>query len=478
MIIVSSARTSVPSDTRAEMFAHLEPLFARIADRATPTLVAATVAVPAVDAVDLYAAATPHASIWMQPDRGSSLVGVGAAWSTTSSGRGRFGQVSRDWHDLLEGARIDATPVPRGTGPLLLGGFAFLDDPDPSTAWPAFDAASLVLPALLLSRTPEGAWLTLSLVAEPESSPRADADRLLDTWESLVTDASVARHQHPHEVLRVARQQPEAPQWRDSVARLAGAVGRGRLDKAVLSRRVALTGTGPIDVAAALSRLGESAPESTLFAVTRGSATFMGATPERLVSLEGRVLRTMAMAGSTRRVSDPTADDELAARLVGSDKEREEHAVVVRMVRDALTPLVEDLLVPARPEVERFRHVQHLVTPISGRLRGDVDADVLALVARLHPTPAVGGAPRDLALELIAEEEPDDRGWYCGPLGWIDRHGDGEFVVALRSGLISGSEATIFAGCGIMADSDPEREWEESATKLLALGSALGRIEP
>jgi isochorismate synthase len=202
----------------------------------------------------------------------------------------------------------------------------------------------------------------------------------------------------------------------------------------------------------------------------------MGASPERLAALRGRDLDTMAMAGSARRATDRATDDELAARLLASDKEREEHAVVVTMLRDALSPLVEAMRMPSQPTVERFRHVQHLVTPITGRLRED--ADILALVERLHPTPAVAGTPRDLALELIADEEPGDRGWYAGPLGWIDRHGDGEFIVALRSGLVEGDTATLFAGCGIMADSDPEREWDESSSKLMALGSALGHIEP
>jgi isochorismate synthase len=225
-----------------------------------------------------------------------------------------------------------------------------------------------------------------------------------------------------------------------------------------------------------LRRLQDSAPESTLFAVSRGPRTFLGATPERLVSLRGRELHTVAMAGSTRRAPDATTDDTLAADLMESDKEREEHAVVVAMLREALGPVVERLEVGSRPQVVRLRHVQHLVTPVSGWLRDD--ADVLTLVERLHPTPAVGGTPRELALELIAEEEPHERGWYAGPLGWVDRHGDGEFVVALRSGVVHGSQATLFAGCGIVADSDPEREWEESSAKLLALGSALGRLEP
>ena len=158
-----------------------------------------------------------------------------------------------------------------------------------------------------------------------------------------------------------------------------------------------------------------------------------------------------------------------------SDKEREEHAVVVDMLRATLAPLTDELVIPAVPHVERLRHLQHLVTPVEGRLREPVG--VLRLGELLHPTPAVGGMPRDLALELIAEEEQLERGWYAGPLGWVDRRGDGELVVALRSGVVDGATATLLAGCGIVADSEPEREWQESTTKLLALGSALGRVE-
>jgi isochorismate synthase len=224
-----------------------------------------------------------------------------------------------------------------------------------------------------------------------------------------------------------------------------------------------------------LRRLEVSAPESTIFAVSRGPRTFLGATPERLVALRGREFTTMAMAGSTPRGGDEEQDLELAAALLDSDKEREEHAVVVSMLREALRPLAEELVIPHAPRVVPLRHVQHLVTPVSGRLRAD--ADVLSLVARLHPTPAVGGMPRSLALELIAEEETHERGWYAGPVGWVDRDGNGEFVVGLRSGVVKRDEVTLFAGCGIVADSDPQREWDESSTKLLALGSALGVIE-
>jgi len=144
------------------------------------------------------------------------------------------------------------------------------------------------------------------------------------------------------------------------------------------------------------------------------------------------------------------------------------------MLRASLAPLAEALDVAPAPTVLRLRHVQHLATPIAGTLREE--AGLLALAARLHPTPAVGGEPRGPALDLLAEHEGFERGWYAGPVGWIGADGDGELMVALRSGIVEGQSATLFAGCGIVADSDPAREWEESRLKLRPVASALGRL--
>jgi isochorismate synthase len=412
----------------------------------------------------------------MQPEAGVSHVGIGEAWAARQSHEARFGIISVAWRMLLEGAVVDAGDAPRGTGPLLLGGFGYDSEPAESELWEGFEAGCLVLPALLLSTTPEGSWLTASMVLDPDGIPPGTMIGSLDQTWAFLSEAPVLPSGPPRQSLAVRRRTPDAKAWQGSVARLAGAVGRGRLDKAVLSRSVALEAASEIDITGVMRRLEASAPESTVFAFSRGSRTFVGASPERLVSLQGRELRTVAMAGSARRAADPAEDEALARQLLASDKEREEHAVVVDMLREALAPVAQELSIGRTPEVARFRHVQHLVTPISGRLADDTD--VLTLVERLHPTPAVGGMPKDLALELIAEEEPHERGWYAGPVGWIDRYGDGEFVVALRSGVINGATATLFAGCGIVADSDPEREWEESSAKLQALGSALGRFEP
>jgi isochorismate synthase len=181
------------------------------------------------------------------------------------------------------------------------------------------------------------------------------------------------------------------------------------------------------------------------------------------------------VAGTIGRGRDADEDARLAATLLGTEKELEEHAVVVDAIRAALRPLTERLDVAPAPTVLPLRHVQHLVTPIEGTLHER--AGLLALAGRLHPTPAVGGEPRDLALALIDEHEGFDRGWYAGPVGWLGADGDGELWVALRCGIVEGARATLFAGCGIVADSDPQREWQESRIKLRAVAGALGRPE-
>jgi isochorismate synthase len=301
-------------------------------------------------------------------------------------------------------------------------------------------------------------------------------------WEAL---AARARELAPAPGALVARpasaplattgEQPDRAAWDRLVGLFAGAVGRGRLDKVVLARRVALRSPLELDPVNALRRLAAAGPESTTFAFVRGGVTLLGATPERLARTEGRAFRTGAIAGSAPRGADAAEDARLAAGLLASDKDREEHAVVVAMLRDALGPIVERLDVAPAPGILALRHVQHLVTPMEGVLRDETG--ILALAERLHPTPAVGGEPREAALALIAEHEGFDRGWYAGPVGWLGADGDGELMVALRCGLLNGQEATLFAGCGIVADSDPAREWEESRIKLRPIVSAVGRLE-
>jgi isochorismate synthase len=281
--------------------------------------------------------------------------------------------------------------------------------------------------------------------------------------------------------IEVAGLHPDRSAWSSSVARITGAVGRGRLDKVVLARRVDLYAERALDMGDVLRRLaasdrGDPSPgarlASTVFAVARAGRTFLGSSPERLASVRGSSLRTMALAGTSPRGLDASQDAAIGAALLASEKDREEHAVVAAMLRETLGPLVAELTLPRVPRIVRSARLQHLLSDVSGTLRPDVG--LLDVVQRLHPTPAMAGWPTQAALELLDEEGDLDRGWYAGPVGWIDRSGDGDIAVAIRCGLIEGREASLFAGCGVVADSEPDREWDESSLKLRVMGDVLG----
>ena len=521
MTVVESRREAGTSGARVARDAGVrlaERLAALGSDAVAGTLLSATVAAEDADPIALFAAARAFGlepGLWIQGSAGLAFVGIGRAWSVAPDGAGRFHAADVAWRALTAGARVaDDSGGARGTGPLLVGGFAFDAAGGTDPCWAGFGHGRLTLPRLLWTRTPHGSWLTANALAgEPLTGDGASAgpagtsldDRpVTDLWAAVTARAAAdvvrvdgrgdrdgdgdgdgearrgaygERRGVPRGVpsLRIDGGAPDAAAWRTIASRFAGAVGRGRLDKVVLARRVDLRADMPIDVGATLRRLAAGAAESTVFAIASGDSVFVGASPERLVRTDGRDAWTVAIAGSTRRGADPAEDEALAVALLADEKEREEHEVVVRMLRESLAPLCDDLDVAPTPRVIRLPTVQHLWTDVTARTSDR--AGILSLVEVLHPTPAVGGQPRAAALELIRDQERLDRGWYAAPLGWLDRDGDGEFVVALRSGVVRGDRASLFAGCGIVADSEPEREWEESRMKLRALGAALGTVD-
>lgn len=263
-----------------------------------------------------------------------------------------------------------------------------------------------------------------------------------------------------------------AADWMRLVGETARAIRAGRYHKVVLARAVQATAQSPFGVGEALRRLRSDAPTATIFAIRRGGRAFLGATPERLAQVTDGRLRTMALAGTAPRGATPDEDARLGAELTQSAKNRGEHAIVVSEICRALAPITVGVNAPEKPQLVRLASLQHLKTPISGRLALGVTA--LDVVAALHPTPAVGGYPRRAALVAIRDGERLDRGWYAGPVGWLDAKGGGEFVVALRSALLDGARATLFAGCGVVADSDPQAEYAESRIKLHVMLRGLG----
>jgi menaquinone-specific isochorismate synthase len=267
-----------------------------------------------------------------------------------------------------------------------------------------------------------------------------------------------AMHHVPRRFTIEARQ--DLSSWDAAVAAALGAIESGALEKVVLAREVAIEADTPFALGAIVERLRATQPGCFVYA----HGGFAGASPELLVRRCGTTVTSRPMAGTVARLDDPAADDAAIAGLCASRKDDVEHRLVVDAVREVLAPLCDALRV-GEPEARRFTTVTHLTTAIEGRLR-DADTTAADLALRLHPTPAVGGAPRAAALELIERLEPFDRGRYGGPVGWIGAHGDGEFAVALRCAQIDGARARLLAGAGIVAGSDPDAEWIETQAKL------------
>jgi salicylate biosynthesis isochorismate synthase/menaquinone-specific isochorismate synthase len=244
-------------------------------------------------------------------------------------------------------------------------------------------------------------------------------------------------------------------------------IRKGELEKIVLAREVEVHAPRPHDPAAVIGLLREAYSSCFVFAVGRGDATFLAASPELLIRRQGQRASTVALAGSTRRSADPAIDDHLGEQLRLSEKDREENAIVVRRIARALRPYSVWVTAAPEPEVVRVANIQHLARPLRAQLAEPLDAVELAGV--LHPTPAVGGEPRAQAARLIPALEGLDRGWYAGTVGWVDATGDGEFCVALRCALLRGAVAHLYAGCGIVRDSEPAAELAETEVKLGAL---------
>lgn len=465
-------------DTRQALQDLFESGALRARQRCGPVLVSFTVRVQSVDPIDFFTRAHLIAGdrvYWELPRDGFALVGVGAAQVISASGTGRFAHVREAWHKLLAGALVDnPTEVP-GTGPVLIGGFSF-DPLRPRTqAWDGYPDGALILPKFLLALARGESWLTMNAVLRPESNLVSEADSLERGRMSLfLADSGDGPEDAPRRWQRAnsaAEDVRPAADWMATVGSLADEIKRGELEKVVLAREVLARSPRPFSPTGALRALRHEYPGCYLFAVARGERCFLGATPERLVRLRGGEIRTTCLAGSTARGLTAEDDERLGNALLASEKNRAEHAVVVRVLRDALAPVCVDVSEAAEPTLLKLPNVQHLYTPVTGRLAKD--HTLLDVIERIHPTPAVGGFPQEKALSVIREREGLDRGWYAGPVGWLDPSGEGEFAVAIRSTLLQGTEASLFAGCGIVAGSDPACEYEESCLKLRPMLSAL-----
>jgi salicylate biosynthesis isochorismate synthase/menaquinone-specific isochorismate synthase len=405
---------------------------------------------------------------WEQPDREFALAGLGVAHEAASRGETRFDDVAEECLRTGRDPVVDEpSELPPGAGPVWLGGFAFDPVGGASSTWSSLSPGSLVLPELSVCRSGGLTLLTVNAVVRPGDDAEEIAAALSARLAGLQVDAPLPMldpHPTSHAEIRSARPPGD---FEAAVAAATSRIGAGEMSKVVLARKVVVGAAAAHDPAALFGAMREQFPACFCFCCGTLEAAFIGASPELLVRRSGASVSTVALAGSTRRSSDPAVDDHLGEQLLRSDKDRREQRIVSERIVRALRPHAVWVEAAAEPEIVKVANIQHLATPVIAQLAEPHSA--IELAGMLHPTPAVGGEPWPAAATAIAELEGMDRGWYAGPVGWMDATEDGEFCVALRSALLRDREAHLFAGVGVVAGSDPAAELAETEVKLGAL---------
>ncbi len=387
--------------------------------------------------LDLLPSASPLS--WVR--NGEGLVGWGVHATTTVSGKDRFEKARDWWHHQLETFSVANSVHGSGTGPVLFASFSFDRNQE----------SVLVIPQVIVGQKGLQSWITwIGDIAQPLLPEKRE-----DISQGAFTfgDGSIS-----------------TAAWKERVAQAITRIETTKVDKVVLARDLVATTRADIDARPILAKLVSEYPSTWTFAVDG----LVGATPELLLRLSRGMVTSRVLAGTIPKTGDDEKDLALAASLARSSKDLEEHEYAVRSVAEALEPFCSSTNVPESPFVLHLANVMHLATDVTGALTESKQrVDAFSLLKNLHPSAAVCGTPRNIAFDIIDEIEGMNRGRYAGPVGWIDASGDGELGIALRTGQITGKEIRIYAGCGIVAGSNPEKELEESNAKMIPMRSAL-----
>jgi menaquinone-specific isochorismate synthase len=376
---------------------------------------------------------------------GDGIVGWGEAVRLPGADQPRSAdEIATAVAGLLGGMTVrDDVRVP-GSGPVAIASLTF----DPAVA-----GSVVVVPKVVLGRRDGRSWLTL---ITPPGGVAVPALRRRPTAAGrpvrAVVDCAV----------------PEERVWRDAVSHAVGLMSEGRLEKVVLARALDVVAEAAVDPRIVAGRLARRFPSCFTY-VCDG---LVGASPELLVRRMGRQAESLVLAGTVARASDADEDARLERSLLESAKDRHEHRLAVESVRTAMSAVATEVETDPEPQVLRLANLSHLASHVQAWLPAEAPS-ALALAGALHPTAAVGGTPSQTALELIRALEAAPRDRYAGPVGWVDAHGDGEFALALRCAQLDGPRARVWAGAGILAESDPDAEVAETGVKLDAALTAL-----
>lgn len=402
---------------------------------------------------------------WMNSAHDFSIVGIGAAEKIVAESD-RYTTLQRKWTELVERATVADPYKKEGTGLVALGGMTFDPLHEESKVWENFPTSQLTVPEYTFVQHKDDYYVTVTQKATGSLHVQQMLTEFA-AYKQFVT--ATYEDANYHTVL--TKKEEDCSGWLHSVEEAIEEIKQGRAEKIVLARLLRAKLSVKANISGMLTRLKKTQSTSYLFAVEHGDDCFIGATPERLIQVKGDDVLSTCLAGTAPRGKTSAEDEKMAEALFADEKNREEHDHVVQMIRRAIEPFCTNVAIPDEPTVYRLRNLHHLYTPVRATLKEK--NSLFAMIQALHPTPALGGVPRDDALKFIREHERVNRGWYGAPLGWLDHTGNSEFAVAIRSGLVRNDEALLFAGCGVMRDSDPQLELEETGIKFLPMLNVL-----
>lgn len=432
-------------------------------------LVSITKRVEKVDTLAFYDVAKQIRNerlFWTSTAEAYTLVGAGSAIEIIAR-HNRFETAEQIWNNLLEDAVSNNPYDVPGTGIVAIGGAAFDPEKEKTALWVNFEPIRFTVPEYLLTEHEKDYYFTMNIVVREDDHPRQLANQLRREERKLLE--SLPKYGEDTHI--VGRHDISPNKWKQTVKLATNEIQQSHVDKIVLAREVRLKLDKEADSGNVIRKLLNTQPNSFIFSFEQGRDCFIGATPERLVKIRESSLFSTCLAGTAPRGETEEEDARISYHLFHDQKNRGEHDFVVQMMKKAIESYCTDIEIPDEPVVYPLKNLQHLYTPVTARL--NEGNSILDIIKNLHPTPALGGTPREESVAFIREHELLDRGWYGAPVGWLDNRDNGEFAVAIRSGLIQGNEASLFAGCGVVKDSDPEEEFEETNIKLTPMLSVL-----
>jgi menaquinone-specific isochorismate synthase len=441
-----------------------------------PVLISHAVPMGTVDPLCFFVSAEQQSEekivYWSDTKEKIVLVGVGSAYAIAvhDNHANRFAKVAAEWTAILSNRLQSSLCDGSRLGPLLMGGGAFDPLQLPAEKWRQFANAEFTIPQLMLTQDQNGSWLTINYVLYGNEEARTVTEQLVTHCEGLLP----ADHQQYLATVQASFtvEEGDVASWMESVKNVVHTIREGKLKKVVLARELVIHSGKTLAVAQILYRLHQEQADTYIFAFVHQGDCLLGASPERIIKRAGECYYSTCLAGSIERGGSQAEDELLGQQLLDDSKNQLEHKIVVQMIGDKLEKYCETLIIPAHPVLLKLKNIQHLYTPLTGKARDKTS--LLAVLDDLHPTPALGGAPQREAIKKIGEVERIKRGWYGGPVGWLDSKGSGEFAVAIRCGLIHQRGMSLFAGCGIVGNSDPQSEYEETKVKFQPMLSALG----